>query len=54
MSSIERTDLLNLVNSKEIKWSDFENSSFLITGGTGLIGSMLTKLLLMRNNEKKV
>lgn len=49
MKNVEYSDLMEILDSEEIKWNEFENRTFLITGGTGLIGSMMTKMLLLRN-----
>ena len=39
-------DLKNVVTDKVIPWDEFNNKSVLITGATGLIGSLLVKTLL--------
>ncbi|WP_342621542.1 NAD(P)-dependent oxidoreductase [Erysipelothrix sp. P66] len=49
MKNVEYSDLMEIIDSEGIKWNQLENSTFLITGGTGLIGSMMTKMLLLRN-----
>ena len=50
-----KKDLDELISQKNI-FSDFENSSFFITGSTGLIGSLLIKALLTyyRNNNANI
>lgn len=53
MNKIEYEDIKSVLSSKLIDWNEFDDSSFLITGGTGLIGSVLTKTLLLRNLENK-
>lgn len=50
MNQVEYEDLIEILESKIVKWDHFEGKSFLITGGTGLIGSMMTKMLLLRND----
>lgn len=49
MNRTEFDDLRKLIESDSIFWDAFNNSRILVTGGTGLIGSMLTKLFLLRN-----
>ena len=49
MNRIEFDDLQKLMESDAIFWDAFNNSRILVTGGTGLIGSMITKLFLLRN-----
>ena len=50
-----KKDLDELISQKTV-FSDFENSSFFITGSTGLIGSLLIKALLTysRNNNANI
>lgn len=43
---------LEQINSIDIPWERLENRSILITGGTGLIGSVLVDSLIYRNEEK--
>ena len=43
---------LEQINSIHIPWERLENRSILITGGTGLIGSVLVDSLIYRNEEK--
>ncbi|MCR5067715.1 MAG: NAD(P)-dependent oxidoreductase [Erysipelotrichaceae bacterium] len=52
MNSVVAQDFDSLLERKDINWDYFRNSSFLITGATGLIGSLLAKAL-MNFNEKK-
>ncbi|QHQ60682.1 NAD-dependent epimerase/dehydratase family protein [Anaerocolumna sedimenticola] len=43
---------LEQINNIDIPWKQLENHSILITGGTGLIGSVLVDSLIYRNEEK--
>jgi nucleoside-diphosphate-sugar epimerase len=52
MNPILTEDLNRLLERKDIDWDYFRNSSFLITGATGLIGSLLVKALLNFNERK--
>ncbi len=40
------------ISESNIPFEDFKNSSFFITGATGLVGSLLAKALLFCNKEK--
>lgn len=51
--SIFQEDIQNVAQSDLINWSSFANHSILITGSTGLIGSMTTKVFLYRNKRYK-
>lgn len=46
-------DIQNVAQSDLINWSSFANHSILITGSTGLIGSMTTRVFLYRNKRYK-
>ncbi|MBQ3641643.1 CDP-glycerol glycerophosphotransferase family protein [bacterium] len=48
-NSIEKTDLKAIYSSPYINWKFFKNSTVLVTGGTGMIGSLLIKSLLYAN-----
>ena len=37
------------ISKRNIPWNELKNKTFLITGATGLIGSLLTKFLLYAN-----
>lgn len=39
--------------TEQLPWEEIDNSTFLIAGGTGLIGSGLTNFLIYRNEFKK-
>ncbi|AZK43499.1 NAD(P)-dependent oxidoreductase [Erysipelothrix piscisicarius] len=49
MNRVEYEDLVEIIESEEVKWEKFDANTFLITGGTGLIGSIMAKLFLLRN-----
>lgn len=55
MDSILNKDIIDLISYTEY-FKPFENSSVLVTGATGLIGSILIKSLLAyaKDNEKKI
>jgi len=40
---------VNLVANLDLPWEKFRNSSFLITGASGLLGSFLVDVLMKRN-----
>lgn len=42
-------DLLEIVNSDLIDWTKFEGKNIFITGGTGLIGSLIVRAVQKRN-----
>ena len=42
-------DLKEIATSKIIDWSEFENKTIFITGGTGLIGSLIVRAIQNRN-----
>ena len=48
MNSILKVDLQRIADS-DISFNDFHNKTFLVTGATGLIGSMIIKALLFCN-----
>ncbi len=49
MNKILEQDLNALMECNEIDWKEFQNKKILITGGTGLIGSLIVKSFLYRN-----
>jgi nucleoside-diphosphate-sugar epimerase len=49
ISGVFLKDLEQIVQSPHIPWSDLRGASFLITGGTGLIGSGLIRVLALAN-----
>ena len=51
MNSILLEDLENLIKIKSIDWEKFNNKKIFITGATGLIGSIMVKAFLLRNNK---
>lgn len=53
-SKIMNLDLDYICQSSLIDWSRIDNHSFLITGSTGLIGSVLVKSLLRRDTNIKI
>ena len=44
-------DINSLCNSKDIKWDKFKEKSILVTGATGLIGSLICKTFLEANKR---
>lgn len=48
-TKIEKQDISEIVNSRFINWSAFKNSTILVTGATGLIGSAIVKSILYAN-----
>ena len=50
MNSILKEDLQDIINSSLINWKKLRNKTILITGATGLIGSILTKALIIKNS----
>ena len=51
-SEILREDIENILSSPFIEWGKLSGRKILITGGTGLIGSMLTKTLIEASHGK--
>lgn len=49
MNSILRQDLETIIQSSLIDWNKIDNHSFIITGATGLIGSIMVKAFNIRN-----
>ncbi len=45
-SNVIQEDIEKILNDSNIEWSLFDGKSIVITGATGLIGSLLTKVLL--------
>jgi nucleoside-diphosphate-sugar epimerase len=50
-STVFMEDMEQIALSPEIPWSDMKDASFLITGGTGLIGSALIQVLAFANEK---
>ena len=50
-TKIEEQDTLEIVNSKYINWNFFKNSTILVTGATGLIGTQAVLSLLCANEQ---
>ena len=50
-TKFEEQDTLEIVNSKYINWNFFKNSTILVTGATGLIGSQIVLSLLCANEQ---
>lgn len=48
-TTVEKNDINEIVSSKYINWEFFKNSTILVTGATGLIGSQIVKTLLYAN-----
>ncbi len=53
-TEIIREDAAGILSASFIDWEKFAGRTILITGATGLIGSMLTKTLLLAGREKKL
>lgn len=49
LDCLQQEDLEFIANSNAIPWNVFQNKSILITGATGLIGSLLVRALACRN-----
>lgn len=49
MNMVLKNDLETLVNDNSIDWQKIDGHTFLITGATGLIGSLVVKLFEARN-----
>lgn len=53
MNSILKKDLSEIVNNTYIEWDKLKNKSIFITGATGLIGSILVRAILLKNEIDK-
>ncbi len=53
MNSILLDDLNNIIESTNLDWNKFNNKKIFITGATGLIGSILVKAMLLKNEIDK-
>ena len=51
MNSVLKQDLEEITSSDLIDWSKIDNHSFIITGATGLIGSIMVKSFNLRNEK---
>ena len=49
MNSVLKLDLLDIIKSNLIDWNLLENKTIFITGGTGLIGSIIVRAIKLRN-----
>lgn len=49
MNSILKEDLLEIANTKNFDWEKLRDKKIFITGATGLIGSILVKSILLKN-----
>lgn len=52
MNTVIQEDLDAIVNEQSIDWEQLKDSSVLVTGATGLVGSLLVKALAYYNKEK--
>ena len=52
IDSVTLEDLNNLINIDFINWEKLKNSTVLVTGATGQIGSEIVKLLMFLNENK--
>jgi len=50
-TEIEKQDTIEIVSSKYINWDFFKNSTILVTGATGLIGSQIVNAILYANEK---
>lgn len=50
-NSIEELDTSEIINSQYINWDFYTNSTILVTGATGLIGTQAVKTLLYANEK---
>ena len=53
MNSILEKDINEINSSQQINWDLIDNHSFLVTGATGVIGTIFVKTLLKRNKRIK-
>lgn len=53
MNNILYKDINAILDDKNIDWVAFDNATILVTGATGLIGSLLLKTFLTYKNAKK-
>ena len=53
MNKILKEDLLQVVQNSKSDFESFRNQTFLITGSTGLIGSLIVKSILLCNDVLK-
>ncbi len=51
MNSILKQDLEEIIHTSIIDWNKLQDKSILVTGATGLIGSILVKSLLLKNKQ---
>ena len=51
-TTIESLDIKEIVDSEYINWTKFDNSTVLVTGATGLIGSQIVNSILIANQTK--
>lgn len=49
MNNVIEQDLNSIANDKDIDWTQLKNKTILITGATGLIGSIMVKAINLRN-----
>lgn len=54
MNSILKKDLDEILNNKCVTWESLRNSKILLTGATGLIGSLIVKTIVYLNEKKKL
>ena len=51
MNHILKEDFNTILSCSQINWDHYRNSSFLITGATGLVGSLIVKLLVFASQN---
>ncbi|MBR3143742.1 NAD(P)-dependent oxidoreductase [Candidatus Saccharibacteria bacterium] len=52
MGSVIEQDVKTIVNELGLDWKDFADKTILVTGATGLVGSLLVRTFLSLNKEK--
>ena len=48
---LENQEIQSAVTDENIEWNQYQNTTVLITGATGLIGSVLVRTLLCANEK---
>ena len=54
ISKVFQEDITSIVSSNEVRWRDMKNAAVLITGATGLIGSVLVYALSAASNKHRL
>lgn len=53
MNTVLKNDLELLIKDSSINWKKIDGHTFLITGSTGLVGSLIVRLFIQRNITRK-